>query len=79
MKPPFTLIKPPPCINTITTLEQLLEEARRGEIIGITFSAMLKERKFFGDVVGECRRNPVFASGMIAALDFDLQNLIHND
>lgn len=63
MKPPFTLIKPTTSASTIKALEQLLEEAKRGEVIGIAFSAMLKECEFYGDVTGECRRNPVFASG----------------
>jgi hypothetical protein len=55
--------------DTIACLEHLLEEARRGEIIGLAFAALCKRRKFVLDTAGEAHRNPTFARGMVAALD----------
>jgi hypothetical protein len=55
--------------DTVACLEHLLEEARRGEIIGIAFAAMCKRRKFLLDTAGEAHRNLTYARGMVAALD----------
>lgn len=72
MKPPFTLI--PDTISTDTTeaLAQLLELAQRGELIGVAFAGMLKQRRYFVNTAGEAHRNPTFARGCVAALDDEL-------
>lgn len=61
--------------DTIELLEQLLDDAKRGRVLGVAFVAMRKRREFIGDVTGEAYRNPVFARGMIAALDDYLAEL----
>lgn len=58
--------------DTVECLEQLLERAKRGEIIGLAFAAMCRRRRYFLDTAGEAHRNPTFARGMIAALDDEL-------
>lgn len=60
---------PPPCADTIECLERLLEEARRGQIVGVAVAAMRKGHKFATVVTGEAYCNPVFARGMVASLD----------
>jgi hypothetical protein len=62
--------------ETVELLEQLLDEARRGQIIGFAFVAMRKRREFIGDTAGEAHRNPTFARGMVAALDDHLSDLV---
>lgn len=61
--------------ETIEALEQLLEQARAGQILGVAFVAMRKRREFVGDATGEAYRNPTFARGMLAALDDHLRDL----
>ncbi len=72
MKRPFTLLEDALSRDTVTALEQLLDGARRGEVIGIAFAAMLRQRAYITNVAGEAYRNPTFARGMVGALEDSL-------
>jgi hypothetical protein len=72
MKPPFSLIPDAVSNDTVEALSQLLDMARRGELIGFAFAAMLKRRRYFVNVAGEAFRNPTFARGCLSALDDEL-------
>jgi hypothetical protein len=72
MKPPFRLVPDALSTDTEQALAQLLDLARRGELIGVAFAGMLKQRRFFVNTAGEAHRNPTFARGMVAALDDEL-------
>ena len=63
--------------ETVNTLEQLLEGARAGEVVGLAFCAVLKGPRYIVDLTGEARRNPTFARGMVCALDDELQSRVH--
>lgn len=76
MKPPFRLAEGRISAETISALEELLAQARSGQLIGIAFAGMWRERQYFADAAGECRRNPTFTRGMIQALDDRLSHLI---
>lgn len=69
MKPPFRLVQDTVSVDTVKALEQLLRMAKRGQVIGIAFAAMYKRREFIVNATGEAARSPVFARGMVAALD----------
>lgn len=69
MKRPFVLIEDTISNDTVEALEQLLEHARAGEVIGIAFAAMLKRRGYIVNSAGEAFRNPTFSRGMVRALD----------
>jgi hypothetical protein len=62
--------------DTVEALRELLEHAEAGEIVGIAFAAMYQRREFITNSAGECHRNPVFARGMVAALDDELARRI---
>lgn len=64
MKKPFTLSTDSISHETIAALEHLLAQARRGELIGIAFGAMLKQRTYLVDTAGEAYNNPLFALGV---------------
>lgn len=68
MKPPFHLVPHPISADTVKACEQLLAEARRGDAIGIAFAVMRRQRNYWVDAAGECRRNPTFARGMVMVL-----------
>jgi len=72
MKPPYSLVADTISKDTVECLEQLLDEARRGRIIGMAYVAMLKRREYIVNTAGEAHRNPTFARGMLAALDDQL-------
>lgn len=68
MKKPFTLVQETVSHDTIEALEFLLEQAREGELIGIAYGAMLKNRYCMVDTAGEAHRNPLFALGVVCML-----------
>lgn len=69
MKPPFTLVPDIASKDTVECLEQLLAAARKGQVIGLAYAAMLKRREYVVNTAGEAYRNPTFTRGMLAALD----------
>lgn len=72
MKPPFTLIRATVSHDTVEALEFLLHEAKRGEVIGIAYGAMMKRRACIVDTAGEAYRNPLFALGVVCMLSDDV-------
>lgn len=68
MKPPFVLVPDTLSNDTVECLEQLLEHAQAGSIVGIAFCAMLKRRGYIVNSAGEAHRNPTFSRGMALAL-----------
>jgi hypothetical protein len=76
MKPPFILIPDSVSTDTVECLELLLRRARKGEVIGLAYAAMLKKRAFIVNTAGTAHESPTFARGMIAALDDELGNRI---
>lgn len=72
MKRPFVLIPDAVSNDTVECLKTLLTQARRGEVIGIAFAAMLKQRSYIVNTAGEAHNSPTFARGMVAALDDQL-------
>lgn len=69
MKTPFILIPDTISNETVKSLEQLLREARKGNLIGVAFAAMVKQRGYIVNSSGEAFRNPTFSRGMLRALD----------
>lgn len=65
----FKLVEDAASEDVVQALEALLEQARRGELIGIAYAAMYKRRRYAVDTAGECRHSPTFTRGMVRALD----------
>lgn len=78
MKPPFTLMHAQVSHDTVKALEFLLHEARRGEVIGIAYGAMMKRRSCIVDTAGEAYRNPLFALGVVCMLSDDVAKRARN-
>lgn len=72
MKKPFTLISDTVSTDTVECLSLLLRRARRGEVIGLAYCAMLKQRAYIVNTAGVAHESPTFARGMVAALDDEL-------
>ena len=58
--------------TTIEALEFLLQEAQRGELIGLVYGAMLKGRSCIVDMTGEAERNPLLALGVVTFMSNDI-------
>lgn len=79
MRSPFSIISEKVSHDTVEALEFLLHEARRGELIGIAYGAMLKKRSCIVDTAGEAYRNPLFALGVVCMLSDDISRRARND
>lgn len=77
MKAPFVLIPDAISTDTVKCLQLLLTRAKRGEVIGLAYCAMLKQRAYIVNTAGVAHESPTFARGMVAALDDSLSNRIH--
>lgn len=71
--PVLRLIQGEPAVSldTIGCLEELLDDARRGDLVGMAFAAQYRNRKYDVDTTGEAHTDPTFARGMLCAL-YDL-------
>lgn len=74
---PFQASHQPASHDTIEALEQMLDEARRGRLIGMACVAMYKRREFYANATGEAFRNPTFSRGMVAVLDDYLRDMVY--
>lgn len=72
MKPPFSLVPDNISTDTRQALSQLIEMEERGDLIGIAFVGMLRQRRYFVNTAGEAHRNPTFTRGCVGALDDEL-------
>lgn len=72
MSRPFVLVPDRVSTDTVKCLELLLRRARRGEVIGLAYCAMLKQRAYIVNTAGAAHESPTFARGMVAALDDNL-------
>lgn len=76
VRPPFRLVESKASEDTIIALEQLLQAAQSGKLIGLAFVAMYAGREYMAVTVGEARRNPTFTRGMLRALDDSLGKVV---
>lgn len=76
MKQPFTLIPDTVSTDTVECLKLLLHRARRGEVIGLAYCAVLKQRSYIVNTAGVAYQSPTFARGMVAALDDQLSDAV---
>jgi hypothetical protein len=74
MKPPFMLSRDTISHDTVEVLQVLLEEAKKGNLIGIVFATMYTKpsRRYTTEAAGEADRNPTFAIGIVVVLLYRL-------
>lgn len=78
MKAPYSLVPDVVSTDTVECLQLLLKRARRGEVIGLAYCAMLKQRVYVVNTAGVAHDSPTFARGMVAALDDSLSHRINS-
>lgn len=71
---PFALIRSEVSHDTVEALEFLLHEAKRGELIGIAYGAMMRRRACIVDTAGEAHHNPLFALGVVCMLSGEISD-----
>jgi len=73
---PYHLVQDGLSKDTKRALEQLVEDANNGDVIGLAYVAMYRQREYRAGATGECRRNPTFTRGMVRALDDVLGGMV---
>lgn len=68
IKPYFKLAEDVISHETVEALQTLLDKAKRGDIIGIAFAVMNKQRTYNTNTAGELHRNMTFAVGTLMVL-----------
>lgn len=64
--------------DTVECLTALLEQAKRGEVLGMVAGVVLKRSRYSVHLAGEAKRNPTYARGIIAVLDDRAAAEIHS-
>lgn len=62
--------------ETIETCRSLLREAEAGNVVGLAYMALHRGSDYSGHVVGRAKHTPVFALGLLRALEIKLSRLI---
>lgn len=62
--------------ETVYWLEERLEEARRGELIGIAAISMYSHSEYAIAIKGEIRKAPTFTRGLLPEMDYQLGRII---
>lgn len=65
---PLQLAQPSVDSETVAALEKLVEEAKRGRVVGIAYIALRCGRDYSGDVVGRAEDHPLLTRGIAQAL-----------
>ena len=65
--------------ETVELLSKLLEDARKGKVIGVAMVAMRKRKQYEFAITGEMDRSPTFALGTVSKLQYDLAKRINEE
>lgn len=77
MKPAFRLVMLGGVSrDTVECIEAVLNRAKRGEVIGLVYGELHRDRKYTVHACGEAYRNPTFARGIVSALDDHLAHQV---
>ena len=79
MKPPFRLVPDSISHDTVECVTELLELAKKGELIGLAFAGMLRRRTFIVNTAGAAYESPTFTRGMVSALDDQLGSRLRQE
>lgn len=74
MRKPFRLAPNHISDDVVEALRFLLDEATRGDVVGIAYVAHMKKNAFLVDTAGESHRDPLCALGMVRILE---EGLVH--
>lgn len=72
----FTVVPPAVSEETVSALEDLLEQARNGRVIGIAWICLQAGSDYEVDVAGEARAVPIHVRGLLGVLDDQLAKII---
>ncbi len=70
------LVRPTSSADIVQALEELLRDARRGQLVGLAWVAMHPGYEYSVDIAGETRRCPTFTRGLLLKLDDELAKLV---
>ena len=73
---PLSLQKRHPDLDTVETIRDLLAKAERGEILGFAYVTLRSGGDFSGNVTGIAKTHPIYALGLVKALERKLAALL---
>jgi hypothetical protein len=72
------LLKAGPSKDTVECLTTLLDQAKKGDLVGLAFGAIMRHSNYSVHATGAARLNPTFTRGIIAALDDRLGEIVRD-
>lgn len=72
---PLRLVQKTISHDVVEALEVMLEAAKRGTIIGLSFACEMPRSQYITIVAGHCQTNPTFARGMVAYLASEIDDM----
>lgn len=63
--------------HTIACATHFAEGALSGEVVGAAIALLYRRRKYTVAICGEAHRDPTWARGVVAALEDELRELVH--
>lgn len=74
---PYKIIRNTERPDLVHMLENLLSDARDGTLVGMAAACVFTKMRFFTPVAGIFLTNPTFGRGVVAALDDELADMVH--
>lgn len=72
----FRLVPDNISTETVQCLQELLDDAEQGEIIGIAFTALYRGKECIVNAAGEAYLSPLFTLGPVSMLSAKLRRLV---
>lgn len=70
------LVQPREDKATVEALTKLLEQAKKGSVVGFAYVALHQGAMYSGDVIGRAKQFPIYTLGLTRALEQLLSSLI---
>jgi hypothetical protein len=64
----LALVTPLADQDTVDALADLLDKAKRGEVVGVAYVALYRGCEFSADITGSVRQNPLLSRGIASTL-----------
>lgn len=64
-RPPFQFVGEKHDQGTVEALNELQQQAAAGKLIGVSYTALYRERNWAFGATGEAERNPAFVLGLM--------------
>lgn len=74
-RPPLHLVSPATCQETVAVLREKLQQAEKGDLIGVALVCVYKPDGHSTEITGIIKRAPIFTMGALLKLIHKLESI----